>query len=73
MMSRQIGQFFLVISLILMVLFLATLQAGSPSLYLCFSFVVLFLLAGTLLFRNRPTPGPSQRFGLFRRTKNKKK
>jgi hypothetical protein len=63
----QIGQFLLMIGLILLVIFLGSDLARNPALeYFCFG--VLITLAGLgLIVRGYTPPPPSQRFRLFRK------
>ena len=65
-MSAQIGQFFLVIGLILLVIFFGTDQVHRPA-YTYFCGGLLILLLGIYLYwRDRPPVKPSGRFRILR-------
>ena len=65
-MSAQIGQFLLVIGLIVLVIFFGTDQVNRPAYtYFCGGMVIM-LLGIYLYWRDRPASKPSGRFRIFR-------
>jgi uncharacterized membrane protein YfcA len=72
-MGRQIGMFFLFVGMIVVFVFVASLQLGSPEYSYCLIGLFLVLLGGVLVYRNRRTPEPAKRFRILRRKPKKKK
>ncbi|MGD9093007.1 MAG: hypothetical protein PVF74_09160 [Anaerolineales bacterium] len=68
MIKWRIGQFFIFLALIILVVFLITNQVESPEfLYLC-SGMAFLILGGYLMWRGRnPTPPSAERFRTIRR------
>lgn len=73
MQKWQVGQFFLLCGILLLVLYFATSQVDSPILYY-FCFGVVFLLLGLyMMWIGRNPPIASDRFRSLRRMSEKKK
>jgi hypothetical protein len=69
----SIGQFFLLVGILLLVLYFATSQVDSPIVYY-FCFGVIFLLFGVyMMWIGRNPPIASDRFRSFRRMSEKRK
>ena len=68
MFKWQVGQFFIFVALIILIVFFITNQVGSPEfLYFCSGFALL-IWGGYLMWRGRnPTPSSSERFRSIRR------
>jgi len=66
-MKRRLGQFLVVIGLILLVVFFTTDQSQNPQPGLFFSGLAGVFLGGFLVWRNRPVPKPSERFRSVRK------
>ncbi len=68
----RVGQFFLFVGFILLILFSGANQAGGIQVeFLCLS-LVAFALAFFLIRKDWKTPSPSSRFRIFRRGNQKK-
>ncbi len=70
-MRYKFGRFLLIIGLIGVFLFVATDSAGDPVYSLFLLGTPLALIGGTLMYRFRPQPQPSNRFRIFKRKKKK--
>lgn len=70
-MSRQIGQFFLFIGLLVLVIFFATNQINEPAWGYCCSGLSLVGIAFYLLFRSRPHSATGARFRAIRRLRGR--
>lgn len=66
-MKRRFGLFLVVIGLILLVVFFTVDQSQKPQPGLFFSGLASLFLGGLLVWRNRPEPKPSERFGTARK------
>ena len=66
-MKRRIGHFLVVVGLILLVVFFTIDQSQKSQPGLFFSGLASLFLGYILIWRNRPTPKPSERFGAFRK------
>ena len=68
-MSRQVGIFFLLVGLVSLVVFCATIEGGQPTAgFLCVGMLGL-IPAIYLIGRGYAPPPPSERFRLLRRKK----
>jgi uncharacterized membrane protein YfcA len=72
-MGRQVGMFFLFVGMIVVFVFAASLQLGSPEYSYCLIGLLLVILGGYLIYRNRRTPEPAERFRILRRRQKKEK
>lgn len=68
-MAARIGQFFLFLGLIVLVVFFGTDQVRQPVYGLFCIGSVLFGFGILLIWRNRQPPPPSERFRLFRKSR----
>lgn len=71
-MTTQIGQFFMVLGLIVLVVFCATTQANTPAYPFCIAGLAVFAFGSFLFWRGYTPPPPSERFRLLRNRKSKK-
>lgn len=67
----RLGQFFLVIGLILLAIFFTTDQSSSPACGLFFFGAVLAFLGGYLIWRDLKPPPETQRFRTLRKMRQK--
>lgn len=73
-MGRQVGMFFLFVGMIVVFVFAASLQVGTPAYIYCLAGFLLIALGGYLIYQNRSRPEPASRFRILRkRTKKEKK
>ncbi len=72
-MGRNIGLFFLVVGLIVVFVFAASVQVGSPEISLCLIGGASLLLGATLVYRYRRISTESERFRIFGKMRNRKK
>jgi hypothetical protein len=70
-MGRQIGMFSLFVGMIVVFIFVASLQLGSPEYSYCLIGLLLVILGGYLIYRYRRRPEPAERFRIFRRRRKK--
>ncbi len=71
-MTSQVGQFFMLVGGIALVIFLATARVETPDLRVCLGGLVLFALGSYLFWRGYRPPPPSGRFSGWK-NRNKKK
>ena len=69
----RLGSYLVLIGLILLVIFFASDQSQNPQFGLFFSGSLLTILGGFIIWRFRPPPAPSGRFGLFRKMSDRSK
>ena len=69
----RIGEFFLFIGLIILIIFFATDQSQDPQTWLFFVGVIVLGLGIYFIWRDWKPPAPSQRFKIFRKQEGKKK
>lgn len=69
----RLGEFFLFIGLILLIIFFATDQSQDPQAWLFFLGLLVLGLGFYFIRRDWKPPGPSQRFRIFRKQDKKKK
>jgi hypothetical protein len=68
----RVGEFFLFVGLILLILFAGAGQAGATQLeFLCLS-LITFALAFWLIWKDWKAPAPRSRFGLSRKSSSPK-
>ena len=72
-MGRQIGLFFLFVGVIVVFVFAASFQVGSPEYILCLIGLASLMLGALLIFRYRRTPTESDRFRLIGKVRDRKK
>jgi hypothetical protein len=68
----RVGVFFIFISLIILLVFSLTAQAGQPNYLYLFAGVVVLVLGGVIIWRNRPAPPSEDRFRMLRSSKEKR-
>jgi hypothetical protein len=66
-MGRQIGQFFLLIGVLIFVLFALSIYAGQTDAWLFIFGIGLMVLGARLVFKNRKKGEPAERFRMMRR------
>lgn len=70
--KRRVGQFFFFISLIVLVVFFATVQAQQPQYELFLVGLVGIVLGGALTLRNRTSAPSVERFRTLRTAQSKR-
>ncbi len=70
-MKNQIGQFFMVVGLIVLAVFCATTHANSPVYPICIGGLAIFAFGSYLFWRGYSAPPPSERFRMLRNRKKK--
>lgn len=69
--SGRIGQFILFISVLALIVFIATVMAEEPYFIFCFAGLLGFALGALLMARGRVPEPPSGRFRVIRRGRDK--
>jgi hypothetical protein len=72
-MGRQIGMFLVLIGIIVAFIFAASYQLNEPDYSYCLAGVIVVALGAFLIYRNRRTPEPAERFRLMGRLRNRRK
>ncbi len=67
----RLGQFFLVIGLISLVIFITTNQVDNPTYGFFIAGLALSLLGGFIMFQDRKPPAPTARFQAYRKMRQK--
>ena len=67
----RLGQFFLIIGLISLVIFITTNQVDNPAYGYFVVGLALSLLGGFLMVKNRKPPPPTARFQAYRKMRQK--
>lgn len=71
MQKGRVGQFFLIIGLISLVIFITTNQVDNPTYGYFVAGLALSLLGGFMIFQDRKPPAPTARFHSYRKMRQK--
>ena len=71
MQKGRLGQFFLVIGLISLVIFITTNRVDNPAYGFFITGLALSLLGGFTIFQDRKPPPPTARFHTYRKMRQK--
>ena len=67
MLKWQVGQFLILVGIILLIVFVASDQIKTPEYLFFCSGIVICGLGGLVMWQGRNPPQPSERFRLFRK------
>lgn len=72
MLKWQVGQFLVLLGLIILVVFFITDQVKTPDYLFFCSGLLVVILGGYVMWSGRNPPAPSERFRIFRRRAEKR-
>ena len=72
-MNSRVGQFFLMVGLVVMFIFVASYQLGDPNFSFFFLGLGALILGAFLIFKHRKRGGEAERFRWIRKMLSRKK